>query len=273
MPRRKVKNGTRKSYKKRSTSGKPPVVRKLRKRIRTDNRALYRTPVSFGNLQPPRVRCRHVNYISKEVILSTAQPFYKIATSFAINRLRDPETDVASQVFPENFVAMAAMYKKYLVHGCQITCYYNGMSNNDNDRFISVFIPSDSASGFYVPLNEIQVNAMLQEKRMRRRKMYDASHYTPGGNVHDGGTFACARTVKDPNYYVERAIYEGAVNADGSVFSDPTKTVFVHHEIVSPQSGGFVAGGNQTLYLRYKLVFDVEWFDRRQVFEPTRTES
>lgn len=269
MPRRKYKTGTRKRYKKRTSAAVPPVVRKLRKRIRADNRQLYARPVSFGNLQPPRVRCRHVNYITLSTTLSTTQPFYKLVESFGINRLRDPQITTQPQVYPENFVAMAGLYQKYLVHGCTITAYFNGLSNNDNDRFISIFIPSDSAGGYYTPPDALGVNAALQEKRVRRRKMMDASSYTKGHTIHFGGTFACARTRKDPNYYRDRDEYEGSVNANGTVVADPVRTVWVHHEVLSPQNGGFVAGGNQVLYMRYKLDFDVEWYDRRQNFEPT----
>lgn len=274
MPKRKRTYANGRSIKRRrkGTTGRPPVVRKLRTGIARNNRALVARPVSFGNLQPTRVRTRHVNYLSSSVLLDDAQPFWADAESFQINVLRDPQVATENQVYPENFVNMARMYEKYLVHGVKITCYFNGQSNNENDRFISIFYSSDSGTVSYGPGTTVGVNAVLQEKGIRRWKLYDASHYTPGHNVQKAGTWGCARASKDPNYYTERAQYAGEVAADGTVVADPVKKVYVHHQILSPQNGGFVGGGDQTLFIRYKLEFDVEWYDRRLVVEATRTE-
>lgn len=275
MPKRKASNGLAraiKRFKRGRRPSKKTVVTKLRRGIRKHNAPLMRRPVSFGNIQPVRVRMRMINYISdnyqNDAISSTHS---SDMCTFIINRLRDPQAVQSKQVFPENFVNMARMYKKYLVHGVKVTVYYAGISINENARFISIFYTSAAPAPEYNATGDHEVNAILQEKNVRRRTLVGPTNGEMRHVMHKAGYFACARSIRDPNYYANREDYAGVVGADGTVQSDPAISIYLHHQNLSTEQGGFP--GADPMFLRYKLEFDVEWYDRRLTVEGNADED
>lgn len=196
--------------------------------------------------------------------------FSVICGQFLPLRLRDPQQNVANQCFPENFVAYAGIYEKYIVHGVNITCHVISNTANENDSFYSVYQGVPDGDTPFAPSSLITVNSMLQEKDMRRKFIIGTGEgSSPSTQFHSSGYYDMKYLMADnkPNY----TSWEGEVTATGTAVSDPVQQPQIFHTIHSPQFSGFPDA--ESIVFRYWITFYVEWFSRRRAIELTRDEE
>lgn len=251
---------------KRKSTAAVVAVKRAKKAIKANNRPYLWGPVAFGLNQPTRVRMRHVNVIDGSFTVSNV--LYAVAVrNLYINRLRDPDATAQDQAYPENYVDMCKLYRRYFVHGCKITVYLSGSTDVEQDAMI-MFVRYGGGSPSI--MNTINQNNILQEKGIRK-------HWFGPGTTQERtkqwkvGWFSCQRAARDQFYYKRPEEYAGTANSDGSQLADPTLSVPLYFQAFPAAPG--VWANNVTYEIRIKMDFLVDWSDRRSDFEDSRTET
>lgn len=245
---------------------------------RGGNPAFFRKLPFFRSLAP-RIYTTHKNHIT--IAIATTAPGFTntVARALRYGQLRDMDAYVTQkQPYPENFVLMSSLYRRYRVNAIEVTISMSGLTNNENDKFwLCVYTTPDRVGAVDpYPVGTIADratrDAFLQEPQIRRRLI--ASSGTTGNRM-DGffkaGRFSLSMGERERRGDMDDDQYSGQVNADGTAVSDPTKSPNLWFRIVSQNAGGFPDAEAYSLNLSIKS--HVEWYDRRKTIETDQGET
>lgn len=274
MQKRKRSNGSSKPRKKARTSSKSKAVARVN---RGGNPNFFKKLPFFRQLSP-RIYTTHRNHIT--IAISSASPGFTntAARALRFGTLRDMDAYVTQkQPYPENFVLMASLYRRYRVNAIEVTISMAGLTNNENDKFWLCLYTTPDRVGAVDPYNSGIVtdrstrDAFLQEPNVRRRLI--ASSGTTGNRM-DGffraGRFSLAMAERERRADLDDNQYSGEVNANGTIVSDPVRSPNLWMRIVSQNSAGFPDVQNYSLNVHIKS--HVEWYDRRKSLEADQGE-
>lgn len=235
-----------------------------------------RNPPLFRHLAI-RVRTTHVNKLSARITVP-ATGFKTDSVRFIPNLLRDPDAAARAQPFPENFLTLASLYSRYRVNSVKMMISYHGLTNNENAKFFSCVYTSSADDGTADPFPAANVadrasrDAFLQHPGIRKKMI--ASSGTTGGrrdNVHRVGRFSMPGIEHKRRMDMDDEDYAGAVTSTGATAGDPTLNSNIWVSGISPNFTGFP--GTDTYDMSVTMVFEVEWFDRREALEGDQGES
>lgn len=274
MPKRKRSNGFAKAAKrfKSKKTARAAFKRKLRRGYAP---LAIRRPPFFRSLAP-RVRTTHVNKLSVQATVPF--PGFKGSSIRIIpNRLRDPHAAQQTNPFPENFITMASLYERYRVNGVKVYLSWAGLTNNENAKFYSCVYTTTAIDGTTDPYDTSAIgghgerDSFLQQVGIRKKMI--ASSGTTGDrkdNVHKVGYFSLAGIEEMRRGDMVDSEYSGGVTVAGASTGDPIKQPSIWISTVSPRFLGFPVAD---LYdCNITLVFDVEWYDRRESLEADQGE-
>ena len=253
------------------------LIRKVIRSRKPARRRRMRRPrigrsVRVGLNQMPRMFVKMQNCFHKSVS-ATATNYQGLALSLDMLNLQDPDSGTASLPFAQNFKEYALLYEKYKVHGVKVTAYFNGLTNNENDKFISTFYAEPPALDGSTPSDPYtlgslnNVSSFLQQRGIRKKTILGSgANKSLSNTIHNGGYWSAKRIMTQGLDTYESA---GVVNSDGTAAADPEAKPTIYHKIVCPVDGWATS---DTYVVRYKVTFYVEWFSRRRFLEDTRTE-
>lgn len=277
MPKRKRSNGFAKAAK-RFKARKTHVTRKYRGKKKTVP-AKYTIPKPrFFPILADRVRVRHKNNLSWQLSMPASGFTNATARRLAITRLRDADTDVKGQPYPERFLAMARMYQRYRVYGVKLVIAVHGLTNTEDEKFWLCAYDTSHTDGTTDPFNSTNIadrasrDGFLQHPGIRKKMIADSG--TTGNRfntVFRAGYFSVARAEDKRWTDMEDADYAGTVGITGSSVADPAKQPNIWFRVVSPRYSGSVQA--RTYDINVTAYFDVEWFDKREAIQPTQGET
>lgn len=243
------------------------VLRKYVRR-RANQRALI--PRKLGLMQPPRilVKLRHV--LSRTMMFAATNNEAASPTVFLPMRLRDINTAIEPENYPEDFVNYARLYESYCVYAVKISAWLYQASDTPNDHFVSVFytVPSESAAAADpYPLasgaNDLKKDEFMSKKGIRKKLMMGSGVSHSRSQFHNGGYFSMERIMQQKINYDMRAA-TGQVTQTGAKVADPIFAPTIFHKLVDPQVGGGHAGGGSTIQVRYTVTSYCMFFNRRR---------
>lgn len=276
MPKRKRSNGIARAYRR---VKRRKFQRSMRSRAARASRQIGR-PIRFGFI-PNRIRTIHKNVVDLNIGFTTIGDFTNnVITNTTIhlhpNVLRDPDAVVTSQIFPRNFVEMASLYGRYRVNGVKISLYYSGLTNNENDKFLSCCYTGshkDNTDPYLNTITDLQAaSGFLQEPRIRKKMI--AGSGTTGQNRdawHKLGYFSMTQLEGTRRVHMDDTDYSGSVTSAGGLGTDPAKKPNIFVRILSPRQAG--AASARAYTVKAFITFYVEWFDKREVLSTTRAEA
>lgn len=233
-------------------------------------------PIRFTSIAP-RVYRKHIVKLSNQ--FSSGFPGFKnTSMRILLNRLRDPDASVQAQPFPEHFITMAQLYSRYRVNGVRVYVAYHGLTNSENDKFWSCCYSTSSDDGAADPYPPIAVgthdrrDAFLQTQGVRKKMIAGTgTQQHRKDTLHHMGYWSVARVEEKRRTDMDDADYSGAVTPTGGAVADPIRQPNIWISVVSPNYTGFP--DNETSDLAITLVYDVEWFDRRETLEVVQGET
>lgn len=257
--------------------------RSLRRQRYTPKFKIYKTVSTrppMMKLEPWRCRVNHdVNLLMPFTPFvmgayttdSASSPADECKTHLYINSHKDPDLQPRSQPLPTNVRRMYAMYKKSRVYGAKITVYFEGVSNNENDKFLAVCYrqPSneqnpddDPLAGYYT--SATAVGHALQSTDFISKRLIQGTGQigqSAGQHVWNIGYVSCSKLEMESLGNMEDEDYSGEWQADGT-YTVPDKLVGLRFRLLSLRSSGFV--DTTQIIMRVKIRMYAQWWDRRQ---------
>lgn len=232
-------------------------------------------PRKLGFMQPPRIMVKLRHTFSKQFGITTGDNQTDVTVMEPL-RMRDINTAIATENYPEEFVNYARLYETYQVHGVKISAWLYNSSGQANDHYISMFygVPSETLlpSDPYTLLTGNQDRAkdeLLTKKGIRKK------YFTGGSGVehtrshyHNAGYFGMERLTQAKLKYDFRN-HSGQVNADGTAAGDPLYRPAIFHKLIAPDISGGHTGGGATINCRYTITFYCVWSNRRRDLQST----
>lgn len=263
MPKRKATNGFNKAVKrfksKHSKKGKPK--RKIPAKFTIPRPRFFSTVAH-------RVRTKHVNKLSWQISAPATGFTNTTQIRLAPLRLRDPDTDVKNQSFPERFLSLCRLFQRYRVYGVKLIVSVHGLTNSEDEKFYLAVYGTSHDDGTTDPYESTKIadrqqrDAFLQHAGLKRKLISDSG--TTGNRMNTvfrPGYFSIAKMEHKRWTDMEDEEYSGAVDISGGNVSNPNKVPNIWFRILSPRYTGFTT--SRTYDLNVTAVFDVEWYDRR----------
>nr|QCW23685.1 MAG: capsid protein [Cressdnaviricota sp.] len=262
------RNGARKARRARAR-------RANRRRFGKGPRSIER-PIRFTHIAP-RVTTKHLNKLSFQ--LTSPNPGFTQAGPVRILplRLRDADFVIKQQTFPENFTTMSSLYTRYRVNGVKIFLSVSGLTNTEDEKFWLCVYATSHTDGPMDPYNSSVVgarqsrDAMLQHPGIRKKMITDSGTTgNPRSAVMNAGYFSISAIEEKRRTDIDDAQVSGTVNPSGSGVTDPALMPSIWIRWVSPRFEG--SAQSRTYDINVTLLFDVEWFDRREQLETNQGE-
>lgn len=232
------------------------------------------TPTHLGLNQPARVMVKHKNCISTKYT-NTNLLFSTTIFVLQPNRLRDIVEASLNGPFPDNFVTMARIFKKYRVHAVKIHLQLDKLdiNNSQTQYLVSYTTPALTAGPVstdpFVVDNVDKVNAFFQERGIRKKYISGNEATSFAGQTRFNVGYFSIKRIQGERH-LDPTDFEGEVSSVGAEISAPKHLPRIYIKAVSPNHDGWSAT-QSNITVRLFITFYTEWYARRREFEGTRT--
>lgn len=292
MPKRKRSSfsSSIKRYAKKKSRGRGRKIYKAkRKSIARTKKRMYKSSRAINHPRwytpaAPRVRTKHRNVISvKQDIGGGSSQLFRSAAQYLLPlRLRDPDSTVQNQPYPEKFIELCRLYSRYRVFGVRVRFVFHDIPSTQKSRFWSTVFSTSTKDGAFDPYLSVTSretrDSYIQNPMIRKKYMVgNGINNQPRVVVHNVGYFNIGNIEEMRRIDMDDDEFSGHVNTDGTEISPPTRTPKIWYALCQPYyepltgSPGF--DDAMTVSMRIELTFDCEWFDRRDVLTPTFTDE
>lgn len=224
--------------------------------------------IPFYRHQPAIVRSWHKNEITIPISV-TGGSYISPKIDLRPGHLRDIDNVRRSQPYPEDYLRMCKLYRKYRVYGVSVSVLFRDIGNNENAQF---WVCTQTWPSYVGPAAEtVNSNAtrdaFMQNKHIPKKLIRDTGIQSgKRGTPYFNQRFKSIATMEENNLNEMGAQYECTVDTNGNHLFDP-RTPLMQLFLVSPRSGGFPGG--DTYHMHLKIKFLVEWKHLRQETDAT----